>query len=396
VSADDLRPLRPDEAEDAARRARSAFGATGDLDAVVARLRLRAEEGILFGLADGRDRIVAHAGIWTTEHWFGGRRVRCQHVGGVSVAPEDRGRGAARALMEAAVRRGADAGAGLSLLFPATTRLYRRLGWEHAGHYARYTLAARSAPSLDLVDGPPLRPVAGDGDWTAIRACAAAANAARTGVEERDDEDWADLRAAAFAYVLDGADGALEAYALVDHTPRPSGWQYQLELTDWAATSPRGLRSILAFVARHGTTADQVQFRDTVPTAFALLVPEQDIRLESDFWWMARGLDLPAAIGARGYPAGVAGAVTLSVADPLLPTARGPWRFEVADGRAQLEPTDDAPRVRLDARAVGPLYSGFRSADVLALAGLLDGPDEDRSLLTAAFAGTPPAQLDFF
>lgn len=110
---------------------------------------------------------------------------------------------------------------------------------------------------------------------------------------------------------------------------------------------------------------------------------------------MARGLDLPAAVAARGFPPGVAGAATFTIDDPLLPGAHGPWRLEVADRRGTLEPAPTGA-VRFDVRAIGPLVTGFRSGRDLALAGLAGGSEETLDWLGTAFAGPVPHLLDFF
>ena len=65
--------------------------------------------------------------------WWHGRAVPMAGVGGVKVAPEQRGRGTGRALMTEVLRVIADRGYPLSVLYPATAPLYRSLGWELAG-----------------------------------------------------------------------------------------------------------------------------------------------------------------------------------------------------------------------------------------------------------------------
>ena len=64
-------------------------------------------------------------------------------------------------------------------------------------------------------------------------------------------------------------------------------------------------------------------------------------------------------------------------------------------GSGALTPAPTADVV-LDARATGPLYTGFRTASQLALAGLLDGPPAAVEVLDALFGGPPPVLLDFF
>jgi predicted acetyltransferase len=383
-----LHRLVPADVDAVARRAELSFGP--DRDDAVDRYARRIDAGSLWGWsADDGGPVLAHATLTVVDHWFGGRRVPCQHVAGVAVPPEHRGRGVARGLMEDALQIGVEQGTGLSLLFPATTRLYRSLGYEHAGRLVRYRVDTRGVPPV----GAPLRPATQD-DREAIIACAERANALHNGPAVRPAERWEQLADAAFWYVLDGADG-LEGYVLVDHQRDPGDWQYRLLVRDWAATTARGLSAVGGFVGRHGTIGTEATFTGPAPDTWSQLVPEQDVEETGGLWWMARGLDLPAAVAARGFPPGLEAEVTFAVDDPLLPAARGPWRLAVLDGKGSLAPAEDA-ELRLDVRAFGPLFTGFRSAAELRLAGLLDGPGDAAARLGAAFAGSPPYLMDFF
>lgn len=383
----------------------------GDLDAVVrlrevafggvvdeeqrARRREGLERGHYWGIVvDGEVRSVASVGM--TDHWFGGRRVPCQHVGGVAVPPEHRGRGVGSATMRGVLSRGVADGAALSLLFPATVPLYRRLGWEHAGLLVRYRIDARSAPAL----GANLRPLAegagAEADWAAIRACHEATGRALNGPAVRTEDEWAALRAARFTYVLDAEVGSgVEAYLCYSPRRAADDWQYSIAVADWGATTARGSAALLGFVGSHGSLGKDATFGGSFPHPWAFLTTEQDVRRDGGMFWMARGLDLSAAVAARGYPPGLTLAVTLAVTDAELPTARGPWRLEVHGGGATLAPATDA-EVVLDTRALGPLYTGFTSPAQLALAGLATGPDDALARLGAAFAGPPPVLFDFF
>lgn len=384
----ELRALRPDEADGAARRAAVSFGSVHD-DAAVDRWRGLIETGQVWGLTDTRDRVLAHGRLSMVDHWLHGRRVPTQHVASVAVPPEHRGAGLAAELMRAAVRVGAGAGAGLSLLFPATVRLYRTLGYEHAGAFPRYRLDARKAPAT----GPAMR-TAGEEDWAGIRRCGDIAASRMHGPAVRPATRWAELRETTYQYVLDGDDG-LDAYVLFNHRSEAGDWQYTLSVTDWAALTASGLAAVVGLVGRHGTVGKAATFRGPVPDRWSMLVAEQDVTQVGSFWWMARGLDLAAAVAARGFPAGLEGSTTLGLDDPLLPDQHGPWRLELAGGRGTLEPAGDVC-VRLDARAVGPLVTGFRTAHDLALAGLAHGPGDELDWLGDAFASPVPVLQDFF
>jgi predicted acetyltransferase len=354
------------------------------------RLRSYLASGVIWGLEED-GQLLATARLGVQDHWFGGRRVPCQHVGGVAVPPEHRGRGVASALMRAALEQGLAEGAGLSVLFPATTALYRRLGYELAGSFTRLRIDARPAPAI----GPPLRP-AREEDWDAIRACQQAAHSALNGPAVTDARGWERLHAAPFVYVLDAEDASgIEAYVCYDQVTKSGDWQFTLDIWDQATTTPRGLAALLGLVGRHGTIGKGARLAGPYPHPWSFLTPEQDLERDGGMDWMARGLDLPAAIAARGFVPGFALDVTFAVEDPLLSSARGPWRLEVAAGSGKLAPADTA-EVTLVARAVGPLFTGFASPAQLALAGIATGPADALALLGAAFAGPPPIFLEFF
>ena len=75
--------------------------------------------------------------------WFNGRRVPMVGIGGVGVAPARRGQGTATRLMQAALRDIRGQGAPLSVLYPSTQPLYRRVGFEQAG--SRFELRVQVA-----------------------------------------------------------------------------------------------------------------------------------------------------------------------------------------------------------------------------------------------------------
>lgn len=389
-----IRRLDHEDLWAARERALAAFGAHQDAERLTRSLRRRLERGELVGAVEpSTGRVLAHAAVSLVDHWFGGRRVPCQHVAGVAVAPEDRGRGAATTLLRAIARTGADAGGGLSLLFPALDTLYRRLGWARAGDYAWWRLPCRAAAG---VEGPPMRRLDFDDDWAAVRECHQRFGAATPAVAVREDDRWTQLAEARFGWVHDTGDGRLDAYLLVDHESKPDDWRHRLALRDWAATSPDGLRAVVSLIGRHGTTAADATVRGGFPHPFELVLAEQQLTLDDAMRWMARPLDLPAAIAARGFSPSVRVDVPVEIADDVLPERAGSWRLTVGEGCGALEPTDHPPRARLDAAAVGPLFTGYRSAEALALGGRADGDDSALAALSAAFAGPPPQLTDFF
>jgi predicted acetyltransferase len=117
--------------------------------------RLTAASGRYFGAFDG-GTMVASARYLDLRQWWHGRVLPAAGVAGVKVAPHEQGRGLGRALMTALLEQAAGRGYPLAVLYPATTPLYRSLGWEMAGGRYEAAIPARSLRSL--VPPDPLLP----------------------------------------------------------------------------------------------------------------------------------------------------------------------------------------------------------------------------------------------
>jgi GNAT superfamily N-acetyltransferase len=71
---------------------------------------------------------------------WGGRAVPCGGVSGVAVAPETRGRGAARRMLDESFTRMGRRGEVVACLFPTASALYRGLGFEVVGFHERRSI----------------------------------------------------------------------------------------------------------------------------------------------------------------------------------------------------------------------------------------------------------------
>ena len=147
-----------------------AFGPVGDPHYWEATAAAVIGEQRYLAAFDG-DRMIAAARFHDMTQCWAGRWLRMAGVSGVAVAPEERGRGTGRALMTALLGRIAERGYPVSVLYPATSSIYRSLGWETAGGCETLAFPARSLHSLVSPD-----PAAAGGRRRARprRGCAAA------------------------------------------------------------------------------------------------------------------------------------------------------------------------------------------------------------------------------
>lgn len=346
-----------------------------------------------------RDEGRVVGGLWRIPmaQTFGGRAVPTVGIGAVGVATAHRGRGAAGALMAGTVRELAADGVALSTLFPATVPLYRSAGYELAGGHHRIELASGGLGLRD--EGPPLR-TASEDDRPAMEACAREYALLHPGHLVRgpycNGRIWDQGEDKTVHAVLVEEDGQVTGHLVwVAAAGERGSHQYRMAVLDLAALTAAAGRRLLTALASQASIVSTITLYAAPQLALWSLLPEwrPDERLHMP--WMLRVTDLRAALTARGWPVGVDVELHLRVDDPLVPANDGAWCLRVRDGRATVEPGGRGD-LRLSERGLAALYSGWQSPDQLVLAGLAEGPPDQRALAAAAFAGPPPSMIDMF
>lgn len=379
AAAEDIRAqafaLPPEEGRDWPQR----------VEAGEAHLRVLREEG----------SVAATVVLIPMGQWFSGRRVPMVGIGGVGVAPERRGQGSATRLMQAALRELRGQGVPLASLYPATQPLYRRVGFEQAG--SRFEIRVQ-LHGLDFKERSlALRPV-GASDLPALRDVYRRHAQRQQGWLDRTAYTWSRVThprgETAYGYLVEGSAG-VEGYVYLTRRVLPDGIWQELNLTDLVALTPAAGRRLLSFIGDHRSMAKEVVWRGGPVDPLLFLLREQPYQVKLLFIWMVRLLDVPAALQARGYPAGHSGALHLEVDDDLFPENRGRFVLEVENGEAEVRPGGDGD-VKLHVRALAPLYSGFLSPAALQLAGALEADEASLRTATALFSGPPPAMPDLF
>lgn len=325
--------------------------------------------------------------------WFSGRSVPMLGIAGVAVALDARGRGVALALMQASLRAARERGFALSVLYPATHTLYRALGYELAGGYYSYSMAAKDCPR----EKSGLRAMLSSADDApALTALYDEIARERSGYLDRNAYIWARVREPheerALGIVARGEHG-IDGYAYMNQGPSKSG-DYDLILSDLVARNPRALQQLLGFFANQRSTLGNIVWRASVADAALLAFNEQVFTPTIDRYWMLRLLDVGRALELRGYPE-LDAEITLEVEDELFPENAGAYQLTVERGRPSVSRGGNAG-VRLDVRSLAALYSGFLSAEELRRAGALSADGATLRTLSSVFSGTPPAMADYF
>ncbi|MEB2321333.1 MAG: GNAT family N-acetyltransferase [Sorangiineae bacterium] len=323
--------------------------------------------------------------------YFGGARVTLAAISGVVVAPEHRGRGVARALVEAELSRAAEDGVALAALYPTTFALYRKLGFEPAGCRFRHAVGVAELPRAEReLEVRALR----SEDTASLRELYELVARDEPGSLARSDFVWNRIRRPRGEHArgyLALADGRPEGYLYLTQSRNARG-RYDLSLSDFVSASARATRALLGFIAEHRTLADQVTFAAGLGAPALAHLPER-ASAEVAEHWMLRLVDARVALETRGYPAGVSARLELELDDPLLANNRGRFVLEVEEGCGRVA-AGGAGALHVGARGLGPLYSGFAAPRALARAGLLAGSERALALAAAVFAGPTPSMRD--
>jgi predicted acetyltransferase len=350
--------------------------------------------------ADGRLAAVTH--VHAFGQFFGGRSVPMGGVGDVAVAPEHRGKGLARRIMIEALQAMRARGEVISTLFPATTTLYRSVGYELAGAAVWHQVSPLALRDLRGPNSLTTRRIEKDDDPTGIRLCYEGVAPGINGWVDRDDWRWQSLwewwHAGRYVYTCENSSGEVEAYLVYRHDQNPpfSGGDYAVRVEQIVAATPEGLRAAWWTLASAASVVDAITFAASPEDALLLIMPEQHVSVRAQVRWLLRIVDVQAAVAARGYPPYLEIEAPFSVEDAILPENTGAWTLRVAEGKGFLEPGGEGGP-QLGIGALSSLYTGWASTATLARAGLLEGgsPTQLRAL-DAAFAGPTPWMMEEF
>lgn len=325
--------------------------------------------------------------------WFGGKAVPMTGIASVGIAPEHRGTGAALFLMQQTVKELYTQGMPLSVLYPATQRLYRKVGYEQGGsrcfwdmridqiHMKERSLPIQSVP-LTVETFQPLYEQ--QAKWN-------------NGNLQRSLGLWQELiqvrhQEPLYAYLI-GDTTLPEGYMIF--TQSKIDGSATLALRDWVVLTPTAARGLLTFMADHRSQIDKMRWRSSLTDPLTLLLSEQSASLHTVDRWMLRIINVEQALQARGYTRDITAELHLQVTDELLPENSDRWILEVVNGQGKVRRGGNAD-LKLSILTLATLYTGLFSPQQLQLMGLLEGTASAIAIASLLFAGASPWMPDFF
>ncbi len=336
-------------------------------------------------------RPVAGIGIIPMGHYFGGRSIPAGGITAVGVAPDQRGTGVGRWMLEQTLQELHAQGLPIATLYPATTAFYRRTGFERAAQRLIYEvpLAEMNLRDYQLEAAP-----AGPDEYATIKQLYAQQAAHSAGFIDRPEFYWQQIlepkKKIAYRFIVRRA-GVPEGYVIFSHAT----WGEPLHAHDIVALTPAAGRRLLTLLADHRSMIEKLHIPGGPNDTLLFQLAEQHQKLKQSLDLMLRIVDVPAALAARGYPAGLTAELHFDLRDELLPANSGRFVLRVAGGQGQAEP-GGAGHMRLHIRDLAALYTGYLSPHQLLQAGTLDAPAAELARAGLVFAGPHPWLPDMF
>jgi len=376
--------------------ARGFLGSEPEGDVVAADregIRERRNVGVFDSTAEAGSWPVATVNSWVAPLTVPGGEIDMWAISSVTVSGTHRRRGIARALLEGELRAAASAGVAIAGLTVSEATIYGRYGFASAVPVANMTVDTRragwSAPApagrLEYVEKESLK--------ATLRAVHDVERTQRAGQIAGWDLRWGRMAGAApgnpsaakvrgVRYLDEhGKVRGVMTYTLNDI---PGAFRFEMSISLLSAVTAEALSALWGFALQHDLVntvrADLRPIDDPLPW---LVHDRRGVEVAvHDHGWL-RILDLPAALAARTYRAGLD--FVLRVHDPL-GFATGTWRVSVVDGAATVTSADSGSAdVTLDIGALSALYVGGVSAMQLRAAGRLDATAEVAASIDDAF-----------
>lgn len=341
-----------------------------------------------------KDKIVGGLMRIPMGQWFGGQPVSMTGLAGVAISTTGRGKSTGQTLIRKTLEEMRQDGTALSALYGSVTSFYRRCGYERAG--SRF-LAEVPLKDLSARGGPlEVRPISEDMHPT-IEAFQA----------EQVQHHGALVRGPYLWHRVRGPRGMTAQGFAFYNEDRLEGYTYMvkdlvsfrdnsLEATDVVLTTPQAMQTFFGLLAAHRAFFQSARWPSAPCSPLLLAMPEPwqyTLRLEEH--WLLRIVSLDKALTQRGYPAHLSTRLHLEVEDPWFAQNSGRFTLTVEQGRPTLKVGGEG-HLCLDIGALAALYTGFATAQDLAVSGRARGNPESLHIANAIFGGQTPQLPDFF
>lgn len=339
-------------------------------------------------------KVAGGLAILSIGQWYNSGLVPTAAIASVGIAPEYRGSGTAAALLSNTLKELYANAVPLSILYAATQRLYRKVGYEQGGSFCRWEIAANNIQIIDRT--LPIQPI-NPANHEVLQKLYQQNAQVSNGHLERNQCFWQLLleppkEQETYAYLI-GSEVQPEGYVVFFQHHESNA--FKIVIRDWVVLTEAAGRRLWTFLADHRSQIEKIQWRSSIVDTLSLLLPEQTAEISVSERWMLRVVDVVKALEKRGYPTQVEAILNLEVRDDLIAENNGQFVLTVSQGRGEVTKGGTGD-LQCDIRGLAPLYTGLFTARQLQQIGQIKATHEALAIATQLFSGSQPWMSDKF
>jgi len=317
-----------------------------------------------------------------------GKVVRNMGVASVGVLPEARRGGIGMEMLAKALPLYKERGAAMASLMPFRATFYRKVGYATGGPRLSIQCPTHRLPSFQ--GELEVSQLTSD-SIESIVPCYEAFAKKYSGMNVRGPEQWKWQLGGDNRFTIYTAGDPVEAYVSTRLT-----WNFwnDVEIRDFAWTTARGYRSILAFFRNLAINKLSVKWFGPANDPIIWRFDDQGLEVKHDGAMQYRILNVPEVVSSVESEA--EGEFSFEVSDPQLPENQGPWTVRFRPGSTEIT-AGGTPDFRIEIGALTQACLGEPSFESVLAQGAVEvlrpeGVKAARRLLTPH----PSFCLDFF
>lgn len=349
-----------------------------------------------FRIISQREQVIGGLCIYHMGQWYGGSRVPMAGIAAVGIAPEYRGTGVAYELLSNMLRELHSLQIPISALYPATQRLYRKVGYEQGGTRCFWEL---SPAKINLQDRH--LPIYAENPvhYEVFQQIYKRQAQVNNGNLDRNQAIWENIlespkERTIYAYLF-GSKTEPEGYIIFTQHRDSEG--FFINIRDWVVLTPEAARCFWTFLADFRSQIDRVRWFGSPLNPFMSLLPEQSADISDKNHWMLRIVDIPLALSKRGYPQGIETELHLEIrGDELIPSNNDKFCLKISQGKGEVTKGGNGD-FQINIRGLASLYTGLYTPYQLQQIGHLKTTKQALSTATLIFSSNlEPWMPDFF
>ncbi|WP_377887270.1 enhanced intracellular survival protein Eis [Alkalihalobacillus sp. R86527] len=391
-----MRKLHEDEMIDALRLSEYAFQYDVPKEDVEKRLKAYSEHAVWGDFEDGN--LAAKLHIIDLHTWIAGTRFSMGGIASVATYPEYRRGGKVAKLLRHSLSEMKENGQTISFLHPFSIGFYRKFGWEILSNWKKLTLKKEDFVQLTPASGK-VRRIRLEDVFEQLNPIYEAFANKFNGMLKRDEYWWKNRvysEGDLFA-TYQNSDGKLSGYVYYKVKER------NLEVEEFVALDGDARKGLWNYLCQHDSMIDGGTILTNEGDQLPYLLQNPKVKSEVEAYFMARIVDVENFLINYPFMLDEGESLFMHIHDEHAAWNNGtfhiaPHEVKVFQANSQTSSCTHPPKrgLRCNINTLTAVLTGYQSPEFLYESGLIEGSEQDLSLLKKIITNKETNFMDFF